>query len=239
MAEEKFDVIIVGGGITGCVAAYLLAQAEMEVLVVERAEEAGQKAVTGGRMYGHAMEKIFPGFGEEAPVERKIVRERISFLAEETATTLEYDDEEMRKPEKASYSILRGNLDPWLTEKAEEAGAMFIHGIRVDKVLTDDKGKAIGVLAGEEEMYADCVWSPNRSRSASRKSSSSVKKRLTSVSASRTERAWHGCLPVTSQTEQSAVVSSIQTRTVSPSVLSRRSKRSATAVSLPEIWWSA
>ena len=49
MAEEKFDVIIVGGGITGCVAAYLLAQAEMEVLVVERAEEAGQKAVTGGR----------------------------------------------------------------------------------------------------------------------------------------------------------------------------------------------
>ena len=114
MAEEKFDVIIVGGGITGCVAAYLLAQAEMEVLVVERAEEAGQKAVTGGRMYGHAMEKIFPGFGEEAPVERKIVRERISFLAEETATTLEYDDEEMRKPEKASYSILRGNLDPWL-----------------------------------------------------------------------------------------------------------------------------
>ena len=157
MAEEKFDVIIVGGGITGCVAAYLLAQAEMEVLVVERAEEAGQKAVTGGRMYGHAMEKIFPGFAEEAPVERKIVRERISFLAEETATTLEYDDEEMRKPEKASYSILRANLDPWLTEKAEEAGAMFIHGIRVDKVITDESGKAVGVLAGEEEMYADCI----------------------------------------------------------------------------------
>ena len=43
MAEEKFDVIIVGGGITGCVAAYLLAQAEMEVLVVERAEEAGRR----------------------------------------------------------------------------------------------------------------------------------------------------------------------------------------------------
>ena len=79
MAEEKFDVIIVGGGITGCVAAYLLAQAEMEVLVVERAEEAGQKAVTGGRMYGHAMEKIFPGFAEEAPVERKIVRGRDSY----------------------------------------------------------------------------------------------------------------------------------------------------------------
>ena len=157
MAEEKFDVIIVGGGITGCVAAYLLAQAEMEVLVVERAEEAGQKAVTGGRMYGHAMEKIFPGFGEEAPVERKIVREKISVLSESNAFTVEYDDDDMRKPEMASYSILRANLDPWLTEKAEEAGAMFIHGIRVDKIIQDENGKACGVLAGEEEMYSDCV----------------------------------------------------------------------------------
>ena len=237
MAEEKFDVII--------------------VVVVERAEEAGQKAVTGGRMYGHAMEKIFPGFGEEAPVERKIVRERISFLAEETATTLEYDDEEMRKPEKASYSILRGNLDPWLTEKAEEAGAMFIHGIRVDKVLTDDKGKAIGVLAGEEEMYADCVLLADGVNSLLAQQLGLKKelepkqvavgvKEVIQFSEEEINKRFGvkdgeglGCLPVTSQTEQSAVVSSIQTRTVSPSVLSRRSKRSATAVSLPEIWWSA
>lgn len=157
MAEEKFDVIIVGGGITGCVAAYLLAQAEMEVLVVERAEGAGQKAVTGGRMYGHAMEKVFPGFAEEAPVQRRIVRERISVLGETNAFTVEYDDEDMRKPEMASYSILRTEFDPWLTEKAEEAGAMFIHGIRVDRILTDENGKACGVVAGEEEMYADCI----------------------------------------------------------------------------------
>lgn len=157
MAEEKFDVIIVGGGITGCVAAYLTAQAGLEVLVVERAEGAGQKAVTGGRMYGHAMEKVFPGFGEEAPVERKIVREKISVLSEDKAFTVEYDDDDMRRPEMASYSILRANLDPWLTEKAEEAGAMFIHGIRVDRILQDENGKACGVLAGEEEMYADCI----------------------------------------------------------------------------------
>ena len=65
MGEEKFDVIIVGGGLTGCVAARILAQAGLEVLVIERAEQPGSKNVTGGRMYAHSIEKIFPNFGEE------------------------------------------------------------------------------------------------------------------------------------------------------------------------------
>ena len=60
MGEEKFDVIIVGGGLTGCVAARILAQAGLEVLVIERAEQPGSKNVTGGRMYAHSIEKIFP-----------------------------------------------------------------------------------------------------------------------------------------------------------------------------------
>ena len=58
MGEEKFDVIIVGGGLTGCVAARILAQAGLEVLVIERAEQPGSKNVTGGRMYAHSIEKI-------------------------------------------------------------------------------------------------------------------------------------------------------------------------------------
>ena len=36
MSEEKFDAIIVGGGLAGLSAAYVLAQHEMEVLVLER-----------------------------------------------------------------------------------------------------------------------------------------------------------------------------------------------------------
>ena len=157
MGEEKFDVIIVGGGLTGCVAARILAQAGLEVLVIERAEQPGSKNVTGGRMYAHSIEKIFPNFGEEAPVERKIVREKISFVTGDNASTIEFAGESLRDPKNVSYSILRAHLDPWLTEKAEEEGAMFVPGIRVDEVLTDESGKAIGVKAGEEEMFADCV----------------------------------------------------------------------------------
>ena len=67
--EEKFDVIIVGAGLAGNIAAYLLAKEGLEVIVIERSEAIGAKNVTGGRMYSHSLEKIIPNFAEEAPVE--------------------------------------------------------------------------------------------------------------------------------------------------------------------------
>ncbi len=156
MEEEKFDVIIVGAGLAGNVAAYLLAKAGLEVLVIERGEVVGEKNVTGGRLYSHSLEKIFPNFAEEAPVERKIVRERISFLTETDGTMVEYAAPGLGEQGKATYSILRSKFDPWLSEKAEEEGAMYVTGIRVDEVIVKD-GKACGVRAGEDEMFCDVV----------------------------------------------------------------------------------
>ena len=45
---EKFDVIVVGGGLAGLAAAYTLAQHDLEVLVLERGDYAGAKNLTGG-----------------------------------------------------------------------------------------------------------------------------------------------------------------------------------------------
>ncbi|MCC8025302.1 MAG: FAD-dependent oxidoreductase [Clostridium sp.] len=156
MNEEKFDVIVVGAGLAGNTAAYLLAQAGLEVLVIERGEQPGAKNVTGGRLYSHSLERIFPNFAQEAPVERKITKERISFMTGTGATTVEYAADKLGEQGKATYSILRSRFDPWLAGKAEDAGAMYITGIRVDQVLTKD-GKVCGVKAGEEEMLADVV----------------------------------------------------------------------------------
>ena len=154
--EEKFDVIIVGAGLAGNIAAYLLAKEGLEVIVIERGETIGGKNVTGGRMYSHSLEKIFPNFAEEAPVERRITKERVSFVTGDGATTIEYASPGLGEQGKATYSILRSRFDPWLAEKAEEAGAMYITGIRVDEVLVQD-GVVVGVRAGEEEMYSDVV----------------------------------------------------------------------------------
>ena len=76
MSEEKFDAIIVGGGMAGATAAYILANAGMEVLLADRGDYCGAKNVTGGRLYAHSMEKVFPGFAEEATI--IIIRVRVS-----------------------------------------------------------------------------------------------------------------------------------------------------------------
>ena len=155
--EEKFDVIIVGAGLAGNIAAYLLAKEGLEVIVIERSEAIGAKNVTGGRMYSHSLEKIIPNFAEEAPVERKITKERVSFVTENGSSTIEYASPDLGEQGKATYSILRSRFDPWLAEKAEEEGVMYITGIRVDEVIVDEAGKVCGVRAGEEEMFADVV----------------------------------------------------------------------------------
>ena len=156
MSDERFDAIIVGAGLAGSTAALTLAKAGLEVLVVERGNWGGAKNVSGGRLYGHALEKIIPGFAEEAPVERKITKERISLMTESAATTIEYTDESFRDTATASYSVLRSKFDKWLAEKAEAEGAMMVTGIHADELIVRD-GRVCGVKTGDEEMEADVV----------------------------------------------------------------------------------
>ncbi|WP_203556504.1 FAD-dependent oxidoreductase [Bacillus sp. B15-48] len=108
MSEEKFDAIIVGGGIAGTVAGYILAKEGLEVLLVERGNYSGSKNMTGGRIYSHSLEKIIPNFAEEAPVERKITREKISLMTEESNVTVDYYSEMLGVQGSDSYSVLRG-----------------------------------------------------------------------------------------------------------------------------------
>lgn len=156
MAEERFDAIIVGGGVAGSTAAYVLAKEGLEVLLIERGNYGGSKNVTGGRLYAHSLEKIIPGFAEEAPVERKVVKERISMMTDDSAMTVEYASPRLGRRGSDSYVVLRGKFDRWLLGKAEDAGAMTAAGIRVDDLMIKD-GRVCGVRCGDDEMEADVV----------------------------------------------------------------------------------
>ena len=157
MSEEKFDASIVGGGLAGCSAAIVLAKAGMEVLVIERGDYCGAKNMTGGRLYGHSLEKILPNFAEEAPIERIVKHEKISMMTADGSLDIGYNSAKLSaEPGNASYTVLRGKFDQWMAEKAEEAGASIIPGILVDKLILED-GKVVGVEATGEEMYADVV----------------------------------------------------------------------------------
>ena len=88
--DEKFDAIIIGGGIAGCISAYLLAKEGLEVLLIERGNFIGAKNMSGGRIYAHSIEPVFPNFAETAPIERLITREKLSFITADDNVTMEY-----------------------------------------------------------------------------------------------------------------------------------------------------
>lgn len=154
---SDFDAIVVGSGCAGAVAAYELAKAGKSVLVVERGNFAGAKNMTGGRIYSHSIKEVFPDFESEAPVERKIIRERISLMSPDANFTADFQSDQLTKEGQDSYSVLRGPFDQWLAEQAENEGAEYIYGIAVEKLVRDESGKVVGVMAGEDEISADVV----------------------------------------------------------------------------------
>ena len=156
MAEDRFDAIIVGGGLAGIAAAYRLAQEGLEVLVVERGNTCGSKNMTGGRLYTHTLEKLIPDLLQRAPLERRIVKERFSLLTPSSGTTIEVDSAKLGGLYANSYSVLRAPFDRWLADEAEAAGVMFVCGVLVDDLIIRD-GRVCGIIAGEEEMEADVV----------------------------------------------------------------------------------
>jgi electron transfer flavoprotein-quinone oxidoreductase len=154
-AEPDFEVIVIGAGIAGCVAAYQLARQGRSVLLIERGEAPGSKNLSGGVLYTRGIQQVFPGFLDEAPVERRITRNYINFLNADSSVAIDYKDARLADPVNA-VTVLRAKLDPWLAEKCEEAGALIMPGVRVDRVLSDGT-RVVGVQAGDDELRSKVV----------------------------------------------------------------------------------
>ena len=153
---EKFDVIVVGAGLSGLATALTLSGEGVEVLVLERGDYPGAKNVTGGRLYVNPVREFFHDLWPNAPLERLIVREGFALMAKERSVTLEYSGSELGNEPPQSYSVLRARFDRWLAEQAESRGAMLLTKVRVDDVIRENGGVA-GVIAGGDELRANVV----------------------------------------------------------------------------------
>lgn len=155
MTDVDFDVVVIGGGVAGCVSALKLAEAGRSVVLIERGEDVGSKNLSGGVFYCRVMEEVIPGFVTQAPVERRIIRNCVSFLNATSHVNIDYWDQRLAEPVNA-VSVLRARLDPWLAGKCEEAGVMVMPGVRVDSLLIEGD-QIVGVRSGEDELRAHIV----------------------------------------------------------------------------------
>ena len=165
MEDEKFDCIIVGGGVAGLAAAMILARNNMKFLLIERGEFAGAKNVSGGVLWGNDLAKLVPEYWkEEKGYERFINHRRLTFLDEESSFSVDFKSSHFNEPPYNGVVVLRSKFDRWLAGKVEEAIAQsdqamesFIAtNILVEEVLMEE-GKAVGIRTGDEKFYAHSV----------------------------------------------------------------------------------
>lgn len=151
---EKFDAIVVGAGPAGSTAAYVMAKAGLQVLVLERGKYPGAKNMWGGAFFGPVMEQLYPDFWKEAPVERQVSRHAISFLTPQDALSIDFSSERFEK--NRGFIVLRAKFDQWLAKQAEQAGAIIAAGLQADDLLFE--GDAVtGVKAGNETFPGSVV----------------------------------------------------------------------------------
>jgi electron transfer flavoprotein-quinone oxidoreductase len=153
---EKFDVIVIGAGPAGSTAGFLLAQAGLNVLIVERGQTPGSKNVSGGLIYSKIATQVFPEFWNSAPLERAITTHQLAMLSESASVGLDFRSQEAAQPPFNAFSVLRARFDPWLAKQAEDAGAALITGVSVDSLLVEN-GRVFGIQAGPDQIGADVV----------------------------------------------------------------------------------
>jgi len=152
MSLEGFEVAVVGAGPAGSAAALTLAKQGVQVLLVERGSFPGSKNVFGGRIYSYALKRLLGEHWKEAPIERFIRKEGITFMKPDSAFGIEYETTDP----SLSFTAIRAKFDKWLADQAEKAGASLISDARVDDLIIDS-GRVRGIIAGQDKIPTDAV----------------------------------------------------------------------------------
>lgn len=163
--EDKFDCIIVGGGIAGLSAAMTLARADARFLLIERGEFCGAKNVSGGVLWGSDLARLVPEYWNEGEgFERFVAHRRLTFMDKQSAFSVDFKSDHFHETPYTGVTVLRAVFDAWLAGKVQEAIDASAHpeesfiatDILVEEVIMED-GRATGIRAGDEVFHADCV----------------------------------------------------------------------------------
>jgi len=160
---EEYDVVIVGAGFGGPVAAKKCAEAGLKTLMIERSEKVGEKVISGLTIpfYGFLFGPAFIRDGNP-PIERP-VDGIINYIITDIDAGEIHVEDSLRIPKPLSPVIAFGYnaycqpFCQWEAEKAVEAGAELRTSITVVDVLRED-GRIAGVRTDRgEEIRARIV----------------------------------------------------------------------------------
>ncbi len=166
--DDRFDCIIVGGGVAGLAAAMTLARAGARFLLVERGEWSGAKNVSGGVLWGRDLARLVPDYWTEPEAERGYERyvnhRRLTFMDRGAALSIDFKSDHFDAPPYSGVTVLRSRFDRWLAGKVEAAIAESPHpddsflatDVLVRELIVED-GRVTGIRAGDDAFHADCV----------------------------------------------------------------------------------
>lgn len=120
MALENFDVVVVGAGTAGCLAAKTTAEAGLKVCLVERKrrEQIGEK-ICGDALGEHHLKTLGLEKPQGGELEKKIEGIRIYSPDMETAFTIRHED-------FIGYLLNRRLFGQWLLRKAIDRGTTLL-----------------------------------------------------------------------------------------------------------------
>ncbi len=148
---KYFDVIIVGAGPAGSLAALKLARAGLNVCLVERGKHPGAKSMFGGLLHNTpVLNEMLPDFHERVPLERHVYKKVLAFMTPDSAVSLTFENEGFERPPYNGYTVFRPAFDRWLADEAVREGALLLTDCTAEDLIRKD-GRIAGVtIKGRE-----------------------------------------------------------------------------------------